>query len=387
MAEESRKKLSAKKARHINRKRLIRLIAVLILAAAALVLLIRLVSRRNFRSADLISDSEQSGGSAVSYLHLGGRILRYSQNGAAMLEGSGKELWNLSYVYAKPKAKLQGSYGAIADIGGTGACIFGRDGITGQITTNSPILNLAVSEKGTTVLILEEGTKSIIQFYDRTGKPLDISATLEMAISGFPLDAALSPDGTGLIVSAGAYLSGVLGTQIVFYNFAVGKGEMNRLVGYFTYENVLFPEIRYMGGEAAVAVGDDRLVFFDLSTENKPKVGQEVKFETEISAADAGEAHAAVVRSADSGTGLVLEVFDRTGRKCFAVDLTEYPRYLEEGRNYVLMTSASGVRLWDYKGRLRFTGLAEQDPQTVFAVDRNTLIQPSGGHLFRWRLR
>ena len=25
--------------------------------------------------------------------------------------------------------------------------------------------------------------------------------------------------------------------------------------------------------------------------------------------------------------------------------------------------------------------------QTVFAVDRNTLIQPSGGHLFRWRLR
>ena len=102
MAEESRKKLSAKKARHINRKRLIRLIAVLILAAAALVLLIRLVSRRNFRSADLISDSEQSGGSAVSYLHLGERILRYSQNGAAMLEGSGKELWNLSYVYAKP---------------------------------------------------------------------------------------------------------------------------------------------------------------------------------------------------------------------------------------------------------------------------------------------
>ena len=387
MAEESRKKLSEKKTRHINRKRLVRLLIVLLLCVAAIFLLVRLLMRRNYRTADLISDSEQSGGSAVSYLHLGGRILRYSQNGAAMLEGSGKELWNLSYVYAKPKAKLQGNYGVIADIGGTGACIFGRDGISGQIMTNSPILNLAVSEKGTTVLVLEEGMTSRIQFYDRNGKPLDISATLEMAISGFPLDAALSPDGTGLIVSAGAYLSGVLGTQIVFYNFAVGKGEMNRLVGYFTYENVLFPEIRYMGGEAAVAVGDDRLVFFDLSTENKPKVGQEVKFETEISAADAGESHAAVVRSSDSGTGLVMEVFDKAGKKCFDTELTEYPRYLEEGRNYVLMTSASGVRLWDYKGKLRFTGLAEQDPQTVFATSRNTLIQPSGGHLYRWRLR
>ena len=387
MAEESRKKLSAKKARHINRKRLIRLIAVLILAAAALVLLIRLVSRRNFRSADLISDSEQSGGSAVSYLHLGGRILRYSQNGAAMLEGSGKELWNLSYVYAKPKAKLQGSYRAIADIGGTGACIFGRDGITGQITTNSPILNLAVSEKGTTVLILEEGTKSIIQFYDRTGKPLDISATLEMAISGFPLDAALSPDGTGLIVSAGAYLSGVLGTQIVFYNFAVGKGEMNRLVGYFTYENVLFPEIRYMGGGAVAAVGDDRLVFFDVSTENKPKVAEEIVFDTQITAADAGESHVSVVRSRGSGTGLTLEVFDKAGKKSFETELAEFPRYMEEGSRYVLITSAAGVRIWDYSGRQRFAGLLEQDAQTVFAVGRRTLIQPSGGHLLRYRLR
>ena len=280
MAEESRKKLSEKKTRHINRKRLVRLLIVLLLCAAAIFLLVRLLMRRNYRTADLISDSEQSGGSAVSYLHLGGRILRFSQNGAAMLEGSGKELWNLSYQYAKPKAKLQGNYGAIADIGGTGACIFGRDGISGQIMTNSPILNLAVSEKGTTVLVLEEGMTSRIQFYDRNGKALDISATLEMAISGFPLDVALSPDGTGLIVSTGAYLSGALGTQMVFYNFAVGKGEMNRLVGYFTYDNVLFPEVRYMGGAAAVAVGDDRLVFFDLSTENKPKVGEEVRFDT-----------------------------------------------------------------------------------------------------------
>ena len=387
MAEGSKKKLSAKKTRHINRKRLIRLIVVVLLAAAALVLLIRLLSHRNFRTADLVSDSEQSGGSAVSYLHLGGHILRYSQNGAALMEERGKELWNLSYEYAKPKAKLQGDYGIIADIGGTGACIFGTEGITGVIMTNSPILNLAVSQKGTAVLVLEEGTTSLLQFYDRTGRALDISATMEMAISGFPLDIALSPDGTGLIVAAGAYVSGALATQLVFYNFSVGKSEMNRLVGFFTYDNVLFPELRYMDAASAVAVGDDRLIFFDLKTENRPQVGQEVKFDTEISAVDVGEGHAAVVRSSDSGTGLILEVFDKAGEKCFETDLTEYPRYLEEGKNYVLMTSASGVRLWDYQGRLRFEGLAEQDPQTVFAVNRRTLIQPSGSHLYRYRLR
>ena len=387
MAAEKTRKLSEKKTRHINRKRLVRLLIVLLLCAAAIFLLVRLLMRRNYRTADLVSDSEQSGGSAVSYLHLGGRILRYSQNGAAMLEGSGKELWNLSYQYAKPKAKLQGNYGAIADIGGTGACIFGRDGISGQIMTNSPILNLAVSGKGTAVLALDEGTTSRLQFYDVNGKSLDISVTLEMAISGFPLDIALSPDGTGLVVSAGAYLAGGLASQIVFYNFAVGKGEANRLVGYFSYENILFPEIRYMGGGAVAAVGDDRLVFFDVSTENKPKVAEEIVFDTQITAADAGESHVSVVRSRGSGTGLTLEVFDKAGKKNFETELAEFPRYMEEGSRYVLITSAAGVRIWDYSGRQRFAGLLEQDAQTVFAVGRRTLIQPSGGHLLRYRLR
>ncbi len=387
MAAEKTRKLSEKKMRHINRKRLVRLVVVLLLCAAALFLLIRLVSRRHFRGAELVEDSEQSGGSAVSYLHLGGRVLRYSRDGAAMLGEKGKELWNLSYSYADPKAKLQGSCGMIADIGGTGACIFGKDGITGQITTNSPILNLAISDKGTAVLATEEGTTSRLRFYDRTGKELDITATLEMAISGFPLDIALSPDGTGLVVSAGAYISGGLASQLVFYNFGVGKGETNRLIGYFTYENTLFPEVRYMGSGAVAAVGDNRMVFFDMSTENKPKVAEEVRFDTQITAADMGEDHAAVVRSQTSGTGLILEVFDRAGKKCFGTELAEFPRYMEEGSRYVLMTSASGVRIWDYKGRLRFEGQLEADAQTVFATDRTTLIQPAGGHLYRYRLR
>ena len=317
--EQKTRRLSEKKTRHINRKRLLRLIVMALGVLAAFILLISLVSRRNWREADLMEDSAQSGGSDVEYLHLDGKILRFSQNGAALLSDRGKELWNLSYSYAKPKARLQGSFGMVADIGGTGACIFGRDGITGTISANSPILNLAISGKGTAVLVLEEGTASRLQFYDKTGRQLDISATLEMAISGFPVDIALSPDGTGLAVSAGAYLEGRLATQIVFYNFAVGKGETNRLVGYFTYNDVLFPEIRYMGGDAVLAVGDDRLVFFDMSTENKPKVAQEVVFDTQIAAVDTGDAHVSVVRSREtgSGTGISLEVFDKTGKQLY----------------------------------------------------------------------
>ena len=286
MAAEKTQKLSERKRRHINRKRLVTLIIAVLLIAAAAVFLVRHFSHRTFTQAELVDEIEQSGGDAVEYLHFGKDILRYSRNGAALIREDGRELWNLSYSYENPKAKLQDSYGMIADIGGTGACIFGKEGITGVVTTNQPILNHAVSGKGTSVLALEDGTTSTLQFYDKNGKKLDISVTLEMALSGFPMDIALSPDGSGLVVAAGAYQSGGLATQLVFYNFSVGRGETNRLIGYFTYQDVVFPTVRYMGAATVAAAGDDRLVFFDLSTENKPQVAAEHIFDTQITAVD-----------------------------------------------------------------------------------------------------
>ena len=387
MAAEKTQKLSERKRRHINRKRLVTLIVAVLLIAAAAVFLLRRFSHRSFSQAELIGETEQSGGSEVSYLRFGSEILRWSRNGAALIKEDGKELWNLSYSYEDPRAKIQGSYGMIADIGGRGACIFGKEGITGVILTNQPILGHAVSGSGTAVLALEDGTTSTLQFYDRSGKALDISVTLEMGLSGFPMDIALSPDGSGLVVAAGAYLDGGLATQMVFYNFSVGRGETNRLVGYFTYEDVVFPEVRYMGAAAVAAAGDDRLVFFDLSTENKPKVAAEHLFDTQITAVDLGETAVSVVRSKPNGTGLVLEVYGKTGKKSFETDLGETPRFLEESEDYILLTAESGVKIWDHSGKLRFDGTLAQDAQTVFAMSSRRLVQPSGGRLLRYRLR
>ena len=94
-----------------------------------------------------------------------------------------------------------------------------------------------------------------------------------------------------------------------------------------------------------------------------------------------------MVRPAADGTGLNLEVYGRSGKKAFAVPIAEVPRYLGDSDDYVLMTSESGLKIWDYKGKLRFEGLLAQDAQTVFAMGRRTLIQPSGGFLYRYRLR
>lgn len=387
MAETRPQKKERPKTRRINKRRLLRLVLLGLVLTAGIFFLIRAAANRRFGEAELIGQTQQSGGSSVDYLHFGDNILRYSRNGAAQIKSDGKESWNISYSYENPKAKTQGSWGMIADIGGTSACIFGKEGITGAITAKMPILNLAVAGNGTAVLALENGTASVLQFYDRSGKMLDISATLEMAMSGFPMDIALSPDGAGLCVAAGEYLDGGLATQIVFYNFTVGKSETNRLVGYYTYADVIFPELSYMGASAVAAVGDDRLVFFDMSTENRPQVAEEIVFDSQITAVDLGKTHVSVVRPQANGTGLVLEVYGKSGKKAFEAAIAEIPRYLEESSHYVLVTSESGVKIWDYKGRLRFEGTLAQDAQTVFAMGKRSLAQPSGGQLYRYRLK
>ena len=159
------------------------------------------------------------------------------------------------------------------------------------------------------------------------------------------------------------------------------------MVGYFTYKDVVFPESRYMSSQTVAAAGDDRLVFFDLSTETKPQVKEEHIFDTQITAVDMSTAAVSVVRSVTSGPGLMLEVFGRNGKKAFETELDETPRYMEESENYVLMTTESGVKIWDYSGKLRFEGLLAQEAQTVFAMNRRTLVQPSGGRLYRYRLK
>ena len=53
----------------------------------------------------------------------------------------------------------------------------------------------------------------------------------------------------------------------------------------------------------------------------------------------------------------------------------------------MLLTAESGVKIWDHSGKLRFEGMLAQDAQTVFAMGSRSLVQPSGGHLYRYTLR
>lgn len=388
--EKKRGKGKAKK-RKISLRRLWGRLLPFLLALLALALLgvflSRRASRRVYTAAELSDQAEQSVESSAEYTLWNGRLLRWSRDGVAMLTEDGREQWNEAVTFQNPRLVLQGDYGALGDIEGSRAVIFNKDGVTGMVELNENLLNLSVSGKGVLALILDRGTASYISFYDKQGSPLDIGVNLEMSLSGYPLDLALSPGGDGLLVSTVTAEGGNLMSRLVFYNFTVGQGETNRLVGYFNYEGCLFPELRYLGSRSAVAVSDDRLVFFSLEQEDQPQVRQEIPVQGSLSAVEIFDSCVAAVMTDDISGALLLQVFDTNGKSRFSTELSSVCRRLHANGDSVLAVLDDGVHLWDMSGRERFRGELALPGQSVFVVNSRSLLQADGRYINHYSLR
>ena len=360
-------------------------------AAAGLCLILGILlfirSRRPFAASELMAEITQPASGDDSYALFGSKVLRYSRSGAALTETDGKELWNYSYSFLNPVLVLQGEYGALGDLAGDQILIFNKDGVSGSLRTNSPILAFSVSSHGALAVALDEGLSSVIRFYDRKATALDITIKLEMSMSGCPLALALSPEGSGLMMSVVTSSLGELNSQLVFYNFSVGKSDSSRLIGYYNYDGTVFPELRYLSEKTALAVGDDRLEIFSLEQENKPQLKKEILLEGELQDFACGGGHLAAMLPDRVTGGLKLSVWDLSGNVCFTEDVSGACRMLQLTSDYVLLSADSGITMWNYKGRVRFEGTLAHSGTTVFSLDRKTLLQFDGEKICRYRLR
>ncbi|MBP5154130.1 MAG: hypothetical protein ILP12_03860 [Lachnospiraceae bacterium] len=371
--------------RHSLIRRLLIIGGILIVLGIAAFLWVR-SRRRVYTEAELIRKTDQSAAASV-YTGFAGGVLRCSPGGLALVGADGHQLWNSGHSMDSPSVTVQEGFGVAADLLGYQAVIFDKNGVTGRITTNEPIHNAAVSSHGVTALVLDSEQSSRIVLFDKTGRQLEITVSLSMSVSGYPLDLALSPEGTGLVVSAVSSTSGALRSQIVFYNFSVGKGESNRLVGYFEYDGVLFPEVAYLSDKRVAAIGEDRIVFFSLNNEADPERLKEVSLSAQIQSVSRGSGHLALVQPASGGSQSQLLVFDAGGSELFKATIPDVSLRTTAGPEYVLMVTDSGLKLWDYSGRLRFDGKLTYPGQEVFALDSRTLLQFDGAAVVGYRLK
>ena len=160
----------------------------------------------------------------------GTNVLKYTKDGASYLDNRGRTVWTESYEMKSPIISVKGDYAAIADMQGNSIYICNTDGTLGQATTVLPISKVAVSGTGVTAAVLEDSTSSYITFFQKDGTSLDITVKTNMSGDGYPLDIALSDDGTQLM-SSFVYLQGSeLKNRVVFLRLFRDRKECCRTV-------------------------------------------------------------------------------------------------------------------------------------------------------------
>lgn len=360
-------------------------IVVLVLSGIAVYALH--VFRKGYSRADLEASYAVQERGAARYVAFGGGFLRYSLDGASLLAADGKEKWNTSYSMTEPHLVTQGEYGAIADLAGRRVVVFSKNGVSGTYSTTSPILTLAISARGLTAVALDRGLTSLVQLFEASGNRLDIEMSFEMAMSGYPLAMALSPDGNGLVISFVSSNTGVLNSQLTFYNFSVGKNEPDRIMGFFKYDGQLLPQVNYLGAGRVVAVGDSSLEFFSLAQENKPVLLKSVELPSEISVYEAAQDHAAFLYSDPSTGKMSLRVYDSDGELCFNRETEGTFRSVSLENKGVLFLSDAGLTFWNYSGKVRYSGNLSRTGQIMFMSGSRTILQFDGSHIYRYRLK
>ncbi len=181
----------------------------------------------------------------------------YNSDGAEGHDPDGHVSWKISYDLTSPIAAAGGEYAAFADRGANTVHVTDGAGSNNVINVSEKIADLCVAGQGVTAIRTDGGDYDHIYIYDFTGNML-LDIKTEVRKSGFPVAMALSSDGRKLVTS---YLQAgqTQAAWITFYNFGdVGQSYADKIVGSYSFEDSLIPDVRFLGNDR-VLISDDKL--------------------------------------------------------------------------------------------------------------------------------
>ena len=235
---------------------------------------------KEYTDFEVITEILRSDSEATQYETFAGNILRYNNDGAFYADMSDNLIWNQAYEMQNPMVDICENYAAVADRQGTQIYIMNTIGVQGQIETNKPIQAICVGNQGIVAILTQEEGTSYLELYNKSGDSV-ASGEIHMENSGYPLDIALSNDANKLAVSILDISKGEARTTVAFYNFgSVGQNEIDNIVGSYTYEDMVIPEIDFITNDILIAFGDSQVVLFEGT--QKPEELWKLPLEKEV---------------------------------------------------------------------------------------------------------
>ncbi len=203
------------------------------------------------------------------YISTGSTVKRFGNNfivcngdGIKCINYKGEQIWNEAFQMQKPLIDISGSMVAVADYNGGTIYMMDEKNVIGKIDTGMPIRKFKAADSGYIMAVLDNTDNTPIYVYNTLGEEM-IYFNTTMKGFGYPLEIAISDNG---VLGAVSYLNvdkGSFATTVGFYNFGkVGLNSQDSLMASNKYQSALVPEVQFAGSDRAVAVADNRLMFF-----------------------------------------------------------------------------------------------------------------------------
>ncbi len=356
---------------YLHRKKIIKRTLQILAGVVIVVVLIELIAAlRNYDDYEVRDVVERSSSGAMQYEAFGNYMLEYSNDGISCLTKSRDIVWNQSFEMTTPRVKICGNYLVVYDAAGTKLFILTKSGLEKSIEVSSPIQTVCIANQGTVAVLMKEDEQSQVKLYDKKGNEL-ANGKFYGDKGGFPIDIALSYDGTKLAVDMVDVSKGKISTTISFYNFgSVGQSEIDNNVGTYTFEGLIIPKIDYVSSSQMLAMGTGKMLVFEGS--QKPELAREIEIEEEVLSYFHNEKYVGIVYdNAEVDNSWHIKVMDLRGKTVMENDTdVAYDNVEFLSNDEICVTNATHCEIFTIHSIRKFTYEFDKELFKVFATDK-----------------
>lgn len=325
-----------------------------------------LINLQTYTSVRTVDTYPVSGAASNEYKQFADGVLKYSRDGISYLDQKGSEVWNQPYQIQNPVVDVNETSGAVADKGGNAIRVFNEEGLRGEIETDLPIERISVSEQGIVSVILIDESSSQILCYDAAGNIL-VEHKTSVNGTGYPMDAALSPDGEILQVLYLYTQDGTITSRVAYYNFGQeGESETDHQVTEQEYKDVVMADGFFMNQSVSAAVGDNMLTVF--RGKSVPEEAVKVEIDKEIKSVFHSQKYIGMILKNEGKEGYELRLYNDRGQMAMSEDFSGDYSNVKICGSQVIMYDGKNCSIFTRGGIQKFEGEMNSNILEIFPV-------------------
>lgn len=339
-----------------KKRRYRRTVITVVIVMVILVTAIIVWMRRGYTHAELIRISALTADEAASYENLGGNVVQYGNSGAVCVDQRGNTLWNVTYEMQQPITSTSGDVIAIANRSGYNVYVMNTQGLMGTIRTTLPIHSIAAAENGEVAVIMNDTRATWIRLYSAEGKEIAYLVRT-MAENGYPIAAAVSPDGETLCLSSVSLSNAAVKTNISFYNFgSSGQKANDHLVKHADFIDEVIPFLHYVDNTTCVCVSDKQLFCFWSTFFHSPGSSSS-QLSDNIQGVFYGDSFIGILAANTKGDSqYTLDLYNKRGKKSGSVNFTMQYTDIDVAGDKVYIHNEQECQIFTISGRRLFDG-------------------------------